>query len=527
MFKLIIEQGDQPCKEVILREGENLIGRSRESSVQLLADDVSSRQANVIVRGSNVWVVNLSRFGTWIDDNKLETTIEAEILPNQCIRIGKKSVLRLVEMGAPATLAEENQPTAESVKKVRESAVAVSTVGGGAVTVAPTGQPTLQDDVTGVDLAQGLDAPSANPPVEFDRVMRAKAEAADLNEEPSESSDGKTQARKTGFIPQEDIHRRILQERAKPRQRILISLGVLSLGVVVFFLLRPRQSPEGKYEWDKTYSEGNYPMPTGGYGVTYPKNETTKEPEIIAGGLTITTQLGRKRDVPLVLTLHEEINDRWALQESSQTMDEWMRANTDKIFDRPSTRFEGQQNGVRIWNAMYKRRDKTMVAGRASLFCDGQRLSILCAEIPVAGQARAENFLYYSYFDFPAAFEESHWEGRAPSTNVSATTLLSQVRADLRREAPATWAMVERQLKMILCNEVAGKNAVEEKEAVRLLVGLRKQEARWYNSQQLQVINARRFREKERIQTLAQRCQAVFSDTDDRRYYEVRAWERD
>ena len=532
MFKLILEQGDPAGKEFTLREGENLIGRSRESSIQLLADDVSSRQAQVIVRGSVVLVENLSRFGTWVNDCKLEGADKTELRPSQCIRVGKKYVLRLTEIGIPPTLAEDEH-THTGQAAMTKASVARSTAGGlaSAPTIAPTGAVTTQDSADDLLRAKSLDSPSASPPADFDRVMRAKADAADLNEEQSESADGKTQARKTGFAPQEDIERRILQERARPRQRGLILLGVVSVISILFFLLRPKQAPEGKYEWDQTYPEdGSYPV-TGGYSLVYPKNKNMDPPKTIDGGWMITTQLGRKRDVPLVITLREETDPRWALQESSSAMEEWMRANPDKIFDSPSSRFEGQQNGVRIWSVTYKRRSENdMLAGRASLFCNGRHLEILCVEIPVAGQARAENFLYYTYFDFPAEFEESHWEGHAPSANVSTAALMSQIRVDLRREAPATWAMIGRQLEMILTKTVAEKGpegAEAEKEAVRLLVDLRKQQSRWYNSQQLQVINARRFGDKKRIGTLAQRCQAVFSDPSDRRYYEVRTWQQD
>jgi hypothetical protein len=236
--------------------------------------------------------------------------------------------------------------------------------------------------------------------------------------------------------------------------------------------------------------------------------------------------LGRKRDVPLSITLSEDTSDRWALQDGSNTVEEWIKSNPDKMCNRPGSRFVGTQNGVRFWEVSYKKRDW---AGRASLFCDGRRFATLCAEIPTADQTRAENFLYYSdrYLEFPREFEQSHWEGCVPSTDIPAATLLSQIRDDLHREAPSTWMMVERQLRIALSKAVAEKRPAEEKDALDLLRMLRNKEALWFNSQQLQAVNAIRLQDKQRLRTLAQRCQAVFSDLNDRRYYEVRTWRLD
>jgi len=62
---------------------------------------------------------------------------------------------------------------------------------------------------------------------------------------------------------------------------------------------------------------------------------------------------------------------------------------------------------------------------------------------------------------------------------------------------------------------------------MELLVSLRKKEAVWFNGQLLQVVNARRFQDKDRLDALIRRGLAVFSDMNDRRYDEVRSWQRE
>jgi hypothetical protein len=102
--------------------------------------------------------------------------------------------------------------------------------------------------------------------------------------------------------------------------------------------------------------------------------------------------------------------------------------------------------------------------------------------------------------------------------------LFSQIEKDLRREAPLTWGAIAKQLREVLSQSVAAKSPSDEGKALNLLADLRQQQRQWYNSQRLLVINAQRTGDAKAVATVAKRCQAVFSDPADSRYFEVRKW---
>ncbi|MEI8039867.1 MAG: FHA domain-containing protein [Verrucomicrobiota bacterium] len=519
MFKLHVEQGEQKGETFALQEGENLAGRSHKVHIRLSEPDVSSLQAKITLQGGKVTVANLSRHGTWVNDEKLAETESALLEVGQTIRVGQSLVLRLKP---DSEAAMESSPGGDLPGSSRAGSASAS----GAASAdketthskpGPGAPPRPEEGIP-------VSAPVTGDSTEFERQMRAKAEATQLEEPAGESASDATVAQQTVFIPEAELNRRLLAERKKPRQRLALVLGATVISLVLLLVLKPKQVAEGKLEWDNTYAAATEPVPRGGYKLIYPKNETTKL-ETAADGLTVVTRLGRKRDIPLILSLHEYADDKWAAQKSEKTVEDWMKGCADRVFGNLSYRFEGEQSGIRVWTASYTREEKGVKVGQVTAFCHGRRLEVLSAEIPGADQARAENFLLeYSYFDFPPEFEAGHWEGRPPVSNLSPGTLFKQIRTDLGREAPLTWASIGNQLGMILSWAAVEKRVAEEQEAQRLLAGLHEQEARWYNSQQLQVNNATRARDEKQVSAVAQRCQAVFSDEADRRYFEVRRW---
>lgn len=520
MFKLEVEQGEQKGATFVLQEGENFLGRSHKAHIRLDAPDVSSLQAKITVQGGKITIANLSQHGTWVNERKLMEAETATLEVGQRVRAGKGLVFRLAQQSQAS---EDTEIGGGSPGPSSASTVSVTrATSPHGKTVHPKASPVtslpLPDEVTSVS------APMSVVSAEFDRKMRVKAEAEKFDESTSDFENDATRAQQTVFLPKQELNRRLVEERTKPRQRLALILGAVVVGIVLLLVLKPKQVPEGKLQWDETYVEANEPAPRGGYKLAYPKNETTKL-ETAADGLTILTRLGRKRDVPLLISLHEYVDDKWAAQESARTVEDWMKSGSDRLYGRLSYRFEGEQNGIRIWTASYTREDKGARAGRISVFCHGRGLEVLSIEIPAADQARAENFLdEYSYFNFPPEFEAAHWEGQPLRANLSANALFKQIRTDLGREAPLTWAAIGNQLRTILSWAALEKRTSEEQEAQRLLVNLREQQARWYNSQQLQVNNAMHSKDEKQVVVVAQRCQAVFSDEADRRYFEVRKW---
>ena len=275
---------------------------------------------------------------------------------------------------------------------------------------------------------------------------------------------------------------------------------------------------------DESYGIGETNAQPGSFKVLYPSNETSQV-QPTTDGLVISTQLGRKRDVRLVITLQESVSDKWATQDSETSVKEWMNSHPElAFFGAPRGKFQGQQNGIWVWSVSYSRNNSEVV-GEASVFFHGRRLEAISAEVPAIDQGRAEDmYKGCNYFEFPLDFEESCWMGQVITGHVVSATLFSQIGQDLGREAPLTWAAIEKQLRVALSQSVAENNPADEEQAMRLLVNLRQQQARWFNSQHLLVINAGRTGDAKTVAEVAQGCQAVFSDQTDSRYYEVRKW---
>jgi hypothetical protein len=155
----------------------------------------------------------------------------------------------------------------------------------------------------------------------------------------------------------------------------------------------------------------------------------------------------------------------------------------------------------------------------------GSRLEAISAEVPEEDQGRAENmFKGCTYFELQQSFEDSCWTGQQSTNRVTPSAIFSQAEVDLRRDAPLTWAAIARQLQLVLSQSVADNLPADEDQALRLLVDLRQQQANWFNSQNLLLMNAESARDAKTQAEIAHRCQAVFSDPSDNRYFEVRKW---
>ena len=90
--------------------------------------------------------------------------------------------------------------------------------------------------------------------------------------------------------------------------------------------------------------------------------------------------------------------------------------------------------------------------------------------------------------------------------------------------APATWVEMEKLLTGLLTKTARTENQEAETEALRLLARLREREALWFNSQQLAFDAAVMQGNNKKAVKIAEFSKAVFSDTEDQRYYTVRKW---
>lgn len=524
MFKLHVEEGEQTGEAFALGEGDNVLGRSREAQIRLRSADVSSLHARLSVQGQNVVVTNISQYGTWVGERKLQGGESVPLEVGQLIRVGKNALKLKKNSEIPAEPIIQEQTAAPSLKEtfsITQASVPNKTDGTRDSRVDPAKTAAVADKTVYPQADLSSDEAIS---MDFDKLMRSKAGSVDLEETDGDPSEDKTHAQKTVFAPKEELDRRLVEERKKGRQRLGLILGGSILTLALLFLFLPKPVHEGKLEFDESYEIGEVPVPQGGYKLLYPKNGTSKV-QPTGDGVVISTQLGRKRDVRLVITLQESISEKWATQDSETSVQTWIKDHPEQTFGLPHGKFEGQQNGIWVWSIPYTRNSSEAVVGEARVFCYGRRLEAISAEVPTTDQGRAENmYKGCSYFEIPPEFEESYWVGQALTAKIVAVSIFKQIEGDLRREAPLTWVAIAKQLEQVLRQSVIEKHPADEEQAVRWLVSLRKQEARWFNSQHLLVINADRTKDAKALAKVAQRCQAVFSDPADNRYFEVRKW---
>ena len=511
MFKLLAETGDQKGAEFSLREGDNVVGRSRDALIRLTSSEVSSLHARFSVQGDKVIVFNISQFGTWVENRKLQGSESAEVQPGKLVRIGKHALRLMAGDPPPETIPHRSPSITKPVMNDQS--------GGGRDSL--TAPPRSDPDAGLSALPPGALPATGGGEKTFEQIMRAKAEQVDLTEDNDDSSGDKTHVQKTVFVPKEELERRLVAERKKSLHRQLLILGASVVLLTVLFVISYRNKDEGKIIPGDVSGTN---APRGAFEVLYPKNDTSRI-QRSPDGMVISTLLGQKRDVRLVITLQQSTNDIWATQDNEQSVKDWMKTHADWTFGLPFVKFEGRQNGVRVWTIPYARKSSEALVGEARVFFNGRLLAAISAEVPAANQGRAENiFKNCTYFEFLPGFEESCWAGMNIATDGTRFADSSRIDNDLSRVAPLTWAAIARQLQRDLSLSVANKDLADEERAMRQLMTLRQQQARWFNSQRLLVGSAQRFKDKEKLAEVSQRCQAVFSDPADNRYFEVRKW---
>jgi pSer/pThr/pTyr-binding forkhead associated (FHA) protein len=511
-FKLKVVAGEQAGAEFTLKEGENLIGRSRSTAVRLTAPDVSSRHARLILKTGVATVANLSQFGTYINEVAVPGGETVSLQAGQILKIGSTQLQLLEEKPRAELTAGQEQNTAARTVEPRDDATRRGKPAGAiqAIREAPPPEATLTHGGISQD---------------FDQTMRAMAEAADLSQDGADDdSSDKTNVQKTVFAPKEELERRLDAERKKDRQRQLAYLGGGILLIVLLFVCWPKPDTERKIEFDQTYDIGEYPAPLGGFKLLYPKNGTSKA-QAVSDGVMVNTHIGHKRDVSLTIRLQESANDKWAVQEPKASLREWMGSHPELTFGTLREKFEGDQNGIRVYSLPYTRTGDKMVVGEVRVFFHGRRLEAIFSEVGSADQVRAENmFRGCTYFEWDASFEFANWCGQKVNGETGTTGGLAQIAEDLGREAPLTWASIAQQLQEQLTRSVQGKRPELEDQALRLLSGLRQQQARWYNSQHLIYLNTLHAGDQGALREIIQRAQAVFADQADSRFFEVRKW---
>lgn len=540
MLKLKVERGEPAGLEYPLGEGVHVLGRSSSAQCRLASPDISGQHARVTVKAGVATVENLSRFGTRLDDVEVRGTLP--LAAGQRIAVGKSTVLAVVGSGAAAG-GEEGMTQAVPGGAATRGTVAMPAPAGEAVTGKA---PAAEDRTRALPATRGVVPAATRPGVDAKTRAVTGAEAgSDLTsvlsrpEEGGEASGEMTHAMQTRAASPEEIEflRVTEQKRVKRRMTIGLLVGLPLLILVIVF--RPRTPPpEIEFEWPKDkageYMDAFVPAPNGGakeggYDIGFPATPGYKKGKI-SGGLAIECAIGRDLNVPMRLYLQDETDKRFLGMDRKTLVEDWMtqaaasggRWNFDK--PAPAVSFIGKENGIPYVRVAYQRDAEGAWFGVATVIRHGARRIAVRAEAPANERVRAEKILSAKFLRPSADFERSYWEPPAEPPSGAEDVLLSQVRQDMDRMAPATWAEIETLLAAVLAKSTRNGNAEVETQGLQALMRLREREALWFNSQQLAFDAAVMQGNYKKAARIAEFSKAVFSNLEDQRYYTVRKW---
>lgn len=526
MFSLTVEKGEPAGAVFVLREGESTLGRSRSATCRLLSSDVSGLHARVVVEKGAAWLENISQFGTRLDEAPVAAPVA--LRPGQRIAIGKVTVL-VVGQDEPARVSAD-AATGEAPGRAASPPPTHADLGGAA---------SPPPAVTSASAAPGATRAAAAGD-DFSELTRAASGTAWGGAGGETAGEGETRAMQTRAATPEEIEHLREVEQKRLRRRTAIGLAVAAPLLILAVVFRPRTPPpENEIEWAKDaagdYADAFAPAPSGGikdggYDLCYPGNDTFKK-KAAAGGLLLEGWIGRSLDVPMREFLQEEQEVRFAALSRAAAVDDWMAQAAASggrwNFDRPSPTpaFFGKKNGVPFTRVTYLRDDgKGSWFGVASVVRHGCRRIVVRAEVPATERVRAEKMMSAKLIRPSEEFEYAYWEGVALPAKIAEEEVLTQVRADLERMAPATWVAVEGLLQSLLTQSAQNGHKEVEAEASRLLVRLRDRQALWFNSQQLAFDAALMQNNLPKAAKIAEFTKAVFSNIEDQRYFDVRKW---
>ncbi|HRT29251.1 MAG TPA: FHA domain-containing protein [Kiritimatiellia bacterium] len=516
MLRLIVEKGEPAGAACDLKPGETTLGRSRSTTFRLLASDVSGMHAVVKVADGVARLENLSQFGTRVDDQPVVGAVT--LAPGQRIVIGKATVLRVDEsdeVDAEAPTGDGHEP---------------ATLAADALTAAAALEPTRASSFASQATSEALADDAFS---ELTRSMGGMTGLGDGTEE------GATRAMQTRAATPEEIEHLLDIERKRVRRRLTVGLSVVIPLVVLALVFWPRRPPpEVEIEWTKD-ATGRYvdlfePAPSGGrkeggFDVCLPGNGTFKR-TTIEGGMMFEGFIGRSLDVPMRIMVQEEREVRFVGLTRAAVVEDWMQQAADSggrwNFDRPSPTpaFFGRKNGIPYTRVTYLRDGDGTWFGVASVVLYGDRRLVARTEVPAAERVRAEKMMSVKLIHPSDDFEFAYWEGVPDAAALDESAVLRQIRADLERIAPATWAALESLLQMLLTQAVQAGHREVETEALALLVKLRERQALWFNSQKLAFNAAMMQNNWKKAEKVAEFTKAVYSRVEDQRYFDVRKW---
>jgi len=584
MFRVKVETADGAVQVFDLKDGDNVIGRSRSCDIAIGAPDISRAHCKIVVSADGAVAENLSQYGSLLDDAPIEAP--ARLSAGRKIRIGRGTTITFEEVreeesppsaeeisgepvsmptGAPAgTSAPESVRTPEPVKppaaeenlaELEEEPEAGPATGAEVTGAEVTGAAPAPAEMTGA----GVPPTGAGPSQRTSREVPAAAAfddgtgfgtAVDMTSEGASlaggetglsaaEEEGATRAMRTRVASPEEIDFLRVAEQKRIRQRMMMIVGGAIAIVALAVIFRPKPlPPETVIKWptdaDDKALEALVPSPgggrkEGGFDLVVPATRGWSK-NATPGGFVIETHIGRKRDVPMYIILEEERDKRFldmdleqAAQDAVKRLSESEgRWNFEKL--SPATYFYGRDNGIPFRYASYEREKEGSWFGVVSVFMHGPRRIGVRTEVPSSERLRAENMVYSFLVEPSPELVSSHWQGSAQTPAGTTQEMLQRVRQEMRRMAPATWAELQDLLMALLTHAEKNDDEAAKEEALALLVKLRERQSLWFNSQQLAMKAANAQGDERRARQITDLTKAVFSNMNDQRYYEVRKW---
>ena len=471
-FQLEFLSGSRQGAVVPIASGTPLtVGRSRSNVVQLAESDVSGEHLRVVMsdRGE-VELENLSqRQGrTHVNGIALEPGERGVVNPGDEIALGGKVVARLVAVDG-------------------EAADSQLTICGASDPPPP-----------------GLTGHRTQSPIDVTMIQRTM-----------QVSDEEMEKIKAGI-------------RAKQRNRtfmwVVPIVVLLATLVTLYAVLRPK--PEEFTSWPKS-SDGkdlnDYVLIAPYLAIVYPgihgSSVSTNEP----GKVVVNSALGQLHDIPLGIIVRT-VSDPATLEEDHRDAFDravrWM-SESDRTFSagvNRMRRFIGTTTsaGVPLSYLDYTRRDgEDEFFGYFIFLRLASDSFLICIEVPLAAQWRAEEFLRSSIAHFVIYANKripEHWEGCGwyrRRTDVG--TDLDEAKKFLDQKAPVHWEAAFMRIESALVKAAKAGSTAEVNDAVRMLASLREAQTVWYNQQKLSYLEAKVSGRKETMMSIQSLSESAFT----------------
>lgn len=510
----------------LLRDGENLAGRSRSVGLRLSDREISGRHFRIDIDGGQARITNLSSHGTMLDGEWVEGTVP--LSPGQVLTAGGKVNLEFVSAGDIAGLDFINEAGGSGAEQDPLAEDAAETI----FPPSPAGEPDAETRLTGIDHVTLADGEGVTM---FGIDQPGIPDDGDGNE----TRMGETQVLKTRIASGEEIEflrkQRIsaLKKRDFKRVAFLLFIGLVLL--LMWFNRSPDR--EGSFAWPKKDGklQTGYAGLSGGghergsYSVYYPLTSRTRV-ETGDSAVAVNTFLGRDEAVPMNLFLARKFDMEQLGMSGSAAFRRWIaevsgNASAAWNFGAVSgPHFIGGENGLPYFSCEYRRGSgNSSWYGVANLFRNGKELAVLRIEVPFEEERRCRELVTGGPFLLAdQEYIRNGWSGTPAEGNRDYRKLLESVREKLPGVALGNLHSLEQELRIVLRDSLRGGDAESHSAALEQLKLLRERLRMGFNGQEIKRRNAMADHDEQELRRVRNESEAIFSNPEDARYYRIR-----